>query len=169
VHAVDPRLKLYVADPGYIRDFDARMLDVPGVVKLGSLAQSTLLKHVQEALCVFYPQRKQAETFGLVYAEANAVGTPVLAHDFGSAREILAPTNPPIDTSNPARIIDTLTSWVAEGGPAVGPNPGFALDNVARKWEIFLRDPDAFINAQAYELQQNISEKWYTKGIKGPA
>jgi glycosyltransferase involved in cell wall biosynthesis len=159
VHAVDPRLKLYVADPGYIKNFDATMLDAPGIVKLGSLPQRALLKHVQEALCVFYPQRKKPETFGLVYAEANAVGTPVLAHDFGAAREVLAPTNPPLDASDPGRIIDTLTTWVAEGGPVVGPNPEFSLESVVMKWERFFHDPDSFMHAQASECQRRLTEE----------
>jgi glycosyltransferase involved in cell wall biosynthesis len=159
VHAVDPRLKLYVADPGYIQHFDATMLEAPGIVRLGSLPQSALLKHVQDALCVFYPQRKRPETFGLVYAEANAVGTPVLAHDFGSAREILAATNPPLDASEPRRIIDTVQTWVAEGGPVVGPNPEFSLESVVMKWELFFHDPDSFIDAQAREFQRHLTEE----------
>ncbi len=48
------------------------------------------MQHIRESLCVFYPQTQRCETFGLVYAESNAVGTPVLAHDFGAAREVLS-------------------------------------------------------------------------------
>jgi glycosyltransferase involved in cell wall biosynthesis len=147
-HAADPRLKLYVADPGY-KNSDSAMLDAPGIVRLGSLPQRALMEHVKDALCVFYPQRKKPETFGLVYAEANAVGTPVLAHDFGAAREILVPQNRPIDASDPGQILATLTRWVAEGGPVVGPNPSFALERVVRNWERFFAEPDSFIAAQA--------------------
>jgi glycosyltransferase involved in cell wall biosynthesis len=169
VHAVDPRLKLYVADPGYIQHFDATMLEAPGIVKLGSLPQHALLKHVQDALCVFYPQRKRPETFGLVYAEANAVGTPVLAHDFGSAREILAPANPPLDARDPGRIIDTLTTWVAEGGPVVGPNPEFSLESVAMNWDRFLHEPDAFIEAQAREFELHAAARYRDCQASPPA
>ncbi|HEX9171616.1 MAG TPA: glycosyltransferase [Telluria sp.] len=154
VHAADPRLKLYVADPGY-KHSDSSLLDAPGIVRLGSLPQRELMEHVKDALCVFYPQRKKPETFGLVYAEANAVGTPVLAHDFGAAREILVPENAPIDASDPGRILATLTNWVAEGGPTVGANPAFLLERVAGNWDRFLAEPDAFMLAQAGEALSN--------------
>lgn len=150
VHAADPRMKLYVANPGYL-GCNASLLDAPGIVRLGSLPQAALLAHVREALCVFYPQRKQAETFGLVYAEANAVGTPVLAHDFGSAREILAASNPPLDTSHSAQVTATVRRWSSEGGPVVGADPRFLLDTVAAGWEAFFADPDRFMAAQADE------------------
>jgi glycosyltransferase involved in cell wall biosynthesis len=154
-HALDPRLKLYVADPGYVKDFDATLLDAPGVVKLGSLPQREVMAHIREALCVFYPQRKRAETFGLVYAEANAAGTPVLAHDFGSAREILASSNPPLDASDTGRVVDTLMKWAGGAAPVVGPNPAFQLDTVADQWDRFLQEPDAFIEAQGRERSRS--------------
>lgn len=149
VHALDRRLKLYVADPGYIKDFDAALLDAPGIVKLGSLPQREVIAHIREALCVFYPQRKRAETFGLVYAEANAAGTPVLAHDFGAAREILADSNPPLDAGDTGLVVDTLMKWAGSGAPAVGPKPEFLLKNVADQWDRFFQQPDAFMEAQA--------------------
>lgn len=147
VHAAEPRLKLYLADPGY-KNVDSALFEAPGIVRLGSLPQRALMEHVKDALCVFYPQRKKPETFGLVYAEANAVGTPVLAHDFGAAREILVPENPPIDASDPEQIRATLSRWIAEGGPAVGPNPAFLLQRVVSNWEQFFADADSFIAAQ---------------------
>lgn len=155
VHAADPRMKLYVANPGYFK-WDPAMLEAPGIVKLGSLPQSALMEHVKEALCVFYPQRKRSETFGLVYAEANAVGTPVLAHDFGAAREILVANNPPLDVTHPARVVDTVRRWSSEGAPVVGPDGRFALENVAANWEAFFTDPDGFMAAQADEPQQEL-------------
>lgn len=157
VHALDPRLKLYVADPGYIKDFDAALLDAPGIVKLGTLPQRVVWEHIREALCVFYPQRKRPETFGLVYAEANAAGTPVLAHDFGAAREILAPNNPPLDAADTGQVIKTLMKWVEGGAPIVGPAPEFSLDAVADQWDRFFQEPDTFIAAQAAERQRDVA------------
>lgn len=149
VHALDPAMTLYVADPGYIKDFDATLLDAAGIVKLGSLPQREVIAHIREALCVFYPQRKRAETFGLVYAEANAAGTPVLAHDFGAAREILAESNPPLDASDTGLVVDTLMKWAGGAAPVVGPKPDFQLEIVAGQWDRFFQEPDAFIEAQA--------------------
>lgn len=144
----DSRLKLYVADPGYIRNFDAATLDAPGIIKLGSLPQREVLRHVRESMCVFYPQRKRPETFGLVYAEANAVGTPVLAHDFGAAREVLCDSNPPIDASRPEQVLRTLAEWINSGAPQTTRRAEFSLTEVARQWEQFLQAPDAFRRSQ---------------------
>ena len=81
--------QLFVANPGYLSQDHA----LPrGVVTLGALPHEEVIRHVREAFCVFYPQATFAETFGLVFAEANAVGTPVLAHSLGSAAEVLGET-----------------------------------------------------------------------------
>ncbi|MET0518892.1 MAG: glycosyltransferase [Burkholderiaceae bacterium] len=144
----EPQLRLYVADPGYIRNFDASQLDHPGIIRLGSLPQAQVLEQVRQALCVFYPQTRRAETFGLVYAESNAVGTPVLAHDFGAAREILAAGNPPIDVNAPGRVLETLFQWRDGARPRVGADARFSLPCVAAQWRQFLADPQAFIAGQ---------------------
>ncbi|WP_295954842.1 glycosyltransferase [Rhodoferax sp.] len=146
-HLREPRLRLYIADPGYIKKCDPTLLDTPGITTLGSLPQREVLKHVREALCVFYPQRKRPETFGLVYAEANAVGTPVLAHDFGAAAEILSKRNPPMDTSQTA-VVETLLDWVRNGGPSVQANPLFGTQFVVDRWLQFFAAPDRFIREQ---------------------
>ncbi len=141
-------LRLYVADPGYLKNIDTSMLDTPGVVKLGNLPQHEVLKHVQEALCVFYPQRKRPETFGLVYAEANALGIPVLAHDFGAAAEVLVENNPPMDTHQSEVVVSTLLAWSQNGGPEVQANANFEMAKVVNNWNNFLLDPDDFIRTQ---------------------
>ena len=143
-YAANPRLRLHVADPGYIRNFDASQLEHPGIVRLGSLPQSEVMRHVREALCVFYPQYKRPETFGLVYAEANAVGIPVLAHDFGAAREVLSIANPPLDARDHKAVLGTLNRWVAEGAPAVSSDGRFDIATVANGWSRFFANPDQY-------------------------
>ncbi|MDB5895913.1 MAG: glycosyl transferase group 1 [Rhodoferax sp.] len=149
-HARDRRLKLYVADPGYIKNVDPNLLDAPGIVRLGALPHRVALQHVREALCVFYPQRKRPETFGLVYAEANAVGTPVLAHRFGSAQEVLCKSNPPLDASNGEAVIGTLLDWVERGAPKVQANPLFDCAHVVNEWSRFLAAPARFVSEQEH-------------------
>lgn len=148
VHARNPAFHLTVADPGYIRNFDPTMLEQPGIIKIGSLPHHEVMKQVQESLCVFYPQYKRPETFGLVYAEANALGVPVLAHDFGAAREVLVCNNPPIDAHDIESVVSTLMGWSQDGGPIVQANPKFALSHVASLWNEFSNAPDAFIKHQ---------------------
>ena len=148
VHTRNPEFRLVVADPGYFWKFDASSLDQPGITKVGTLPHHAVMKHVQEALCVFYPQHKRPETFGLVYAEANALGVPVLAHDFGVAREVLVPANPPIDAHDMDAVVETVLHWHQHGGPVVTAHPDFALNKVASLWTDFLKTPDAFMRRQ---------------------
>jgi glycosyltransferase involved in cell wall biosynthesis len=145
VYERDPAFRLVVADPGYIRNFDPAMLDHPGISRVGSLAHQAVIEHVRESLCVFYPQYKRPETFGLVFAEANAVGVPVLAHDFGSAREVLDDTNPPIDARNLDDVFSLLSQWQLCGTPAVRRRSEFALTSVVKQWDSFLTNPQAFM------------------------
>ena len=151
-HAIDPLLRLYVADPGYVKNFDTRLLEQPGVIRLGPLPQRDVLRHVREALCVFSPQRRAPETFGLVYAEANACGTPVIAHRFGAAAEVLCPENPPLNANDEQAVIDTLFRWISNGRPLVSANPRFSLSNVIQGWEDFLAAPDWFVRKQQLTL-----------------
>ncbi|MBP6354408.1 MAG: glycosyltransferase family 4 protein [Nitrosomonas sp.] len=146
VHSQNNNIRLYVADPGYVKNFDSKRLDHPGIIKLGSLPQREILKHVREALCVFYPQKRRPETFGLVYAEANAVGTPVLAHDFGSAREVLVKENPPLNALDENAVFDVLNDWLNNGGPIVRANEKFRMSQVLASWESFLVAPENFQN-----------------------
>jgi glycosyltransferase involved in cell wall biosynthesis len=82
-----PDLRLYVGNPGYK---ELPKLGIEGVEYLGALPNAKILAEVRTALCVLHFNFVLAETFGLVFAEANAVGTPVLTHDFGAAQEVIA-------------------------------------------------------------------------------
>ena len=150
VYKKNNKLRLFVADPGYMKENHIDGLDNPGIVNLGKLPQHEILNHVREALCVFYPQRKRPETFGLVYAESNAVGTPVLAHDFGSAAEVLVEGNPPLDASQSQVVINTLLDWSTNGGPVVQANPSFKIALIIDNWNKFLFNPKQFIQEQTF-------------------
>ena len=86
LHARNRSLRLFLADPGY---YAGQEYDIPGVVQLGSLPHARIIEHVRSSLCTFYPNYTFPETFGLVMAESNAVGTPVLTHPIGAANEVL--------------------------------------------------------------------------------
>ncbi|WP_179952260.1 glycosyltransferase [Marinicella rhabdoformis] len=132
-----PDLKLLVANPGYREDFDERS---DGVEFLGALPQKVLLQKVAESLCVFYPQTSFAETFGLIFAEANAVGTAVLAHDIGSAKEILHPNNGLIDGHDINAITEQIKLWQQQL-PDVSYRSEFDEAAVYKQWQNILALP----------------------------
>ncbi|WP_281968734.1 glycosyltransferase [Roseovarius nanhaiticus] len=127
-----PNLTLAVGDPGYLR-WDTG--PVPeGVVFLGSLSHGALVRQMRRALCLFYPQTTFAETFGLVLAEANAVGTPVLVHDgLGANAEIVADATQRVDGHDPAQILGRIRAW-RRAPPQVTANPAFRLGRVTEDW-----------------------------------
>ncbi|MDH5536852.1 MAG: glycosyltransferase family 4 protein [Betaproteobacteria bacterium] len=127
-----PTLRLYIAGD------DAVPAQAPGVHLLGRLPQHKVFRHVREALCVFYPQDEHPETFGLVFAEANALGVPVLAHDFGSAREVLGSEEQVVDARNIPAIVDRLRAWRAGGRPRVSLRPELRSASVVGEWRRLL-------------------------------
>ncbi len=127
-----PDLKLAVADPGYL---SWKTGPVPeGVTFLGSLSHAALVRQMRVSLCLFYPQTSFAETFGLVLAEANAVGTPVLVHaGLGANDEIVPNANQRIDGHYPAQILSRIEAW-QRASPRVNANPAFRLSSIAHAW-----------------------------------
>lgn len=130
-----PRLKLYIANPGYKKD--DKLIDKKSIEILGSLPHSQMMKHVQDSLCVFYPQNTFAETFGLIYAEANSYETAVLAHDIGAAREILDNNNRLIDVTDTKAVIKTLKQW-QNSYPKIKHNDAFSDSNILNQWNKIL-------------------------------
>lgn len=145
-----PGLRLYVAgnslqEAASRSPRTAALLRQPGVHNLGRLAQHELFQHVREALCVFYPQNALAETFGLVFAESNAVGTPVLAHDFGAAREVLSSADQLVNARNRQSVLDRLRAWRNGGRPRVSMRPEFRASAVVAHWQRLIegREPQS--------------------------
>ncbi len=127
-----PELVLAVADPGYLRWNTGPAPD--NVVPLGALSHAALIRQMRRSLCLFYPQTTFAETFGLVMAEANAVGMPVLAHKgLGANDEVLRSPGQCIDGHDLARIGERISRWRHEP-PQVSLDPSFRLCEVARRW-----------------------------------
>jgi glycosyltransferase involved in cell wall biosynthesis len=159
-----PDLRLVVGNPGYkVR----KSVLIDGVEYLGPQPQSRMLTEVRTALCTFFPNFVIPETFGLVFAESNAVGTPVLTHDCGAAVEVLGDRSQilPVTVADrayevllshvspgwragPARVAASLgmfdvyaeriAAWRGGGRPRVGPDPRFRLAAVADQWRAFL-------------------------------
>ncbi|HYX73673.1 MAG TPA: glycosyltransferase [Steroidobacteraceae bacterium] len=113
-----PRLRLAVGNPGYR---EAGAVPSEGIELLGAQPQSRMHQQVRGALCTFFPNFLIPETFGLVFAESHALGTPVLTHDCGAAPEIVADPQQLLPVSAAARCYEALvgdlpTRWRA--GPA---------------------------------------------------
>ena len=159
-----PDLRLIVGNPGYKAD---ALASIAGVEFLGPQPQPAMHAHVRRSLCTFQPNFRIPETFGLVYAESHALGTPVLTHDFGAAAEVvndprqvlpvrtsyrcyegLVGALPPRWRRLPARLagaaglfdayVERIREWRAGGRPVVRPDPRFALPAVAAQWRELL-------------------------------
>lgn len=155
-----PDLRFVVANPGYKAD---RRVRLAGVQFLGALPQARVHAEVRGALCTFFPNFVIPETFGLVFAESHALGTPVLTVDCGAAREVLA--NPqevlPLTSAYrlyeatagalpralrrlPARLaaraglfdafVERIRDWRAGGRPHPGADARFRLASITPQW-----------------------------------
>jgi glycosyltransferase involved in cell wall biosynthesis len=167
LHRRMPDLRLQVGNPGYkVR----KSAVIDGVEYLGPLPQERIHKEVRSALCTFFPNFVIPETFGLVFAESKAVGTPVLTHDCGAAAEIVGDPQQVLPVTVAQRAyeralsnfspswrggaalladklglfdvyIERIRSWRAGGRPTVSPDPRFHLTAVAGRWRETLGIP----------------------------
>jgi len=160
-----PDLQLVVGNPGYKADM---LTALPGVKLLGPQPQALIHAQVRRSLCTFHPNFRIPETFGLVYAESHALGTPVLTHDFGAAAEVVADARQLLPVRRayrcyealvgavaprwrraPARLaaaaglfdayIERIRDWRGGARPVVGPDPRFALETLATQWRELLK------------------------------
>ena len=167
LHRRMPDLRLQVGNPGYkIR----RSAPIAGVEYLGPQPQQRIHLEVRTALCTFFPNFVLPETFGLVFAESMALGTPVLTHDCGAAAEIIADPQQILPVTfalrayekafsgwspglrrSPAQIADRLglfdayvekiRAWRNGARPGTGPDPRFRLTAVVDRWRALLESP----------------------------
>jgi glycosyltransferase involved in cell wall biosynthesis len=135
-------LELVVGNPGYMPDLapDSARLNVRF---LGQLPHRRVLEELSKCEMLFYPQTVFPETMGLVMAEANAMGTPVLCHDFGAAMEVLTGTaentkaNAVADCSDASTVKSALTEMLSSKTKTEA-DPRFAIDAVVAEWKKLL-------------------------------
>ncbi len=164
VRAHLPALRLVVGNPGYKRGNPGPM---PGVTFAGAQPPSVIHAQVKTALCNFCPNFVIPETFGLVFAESMALGTPSLTHDIGAAREVIGDEAQllPVPASlrvyeglarmMPSRLrstcggwrgrarlfdpyVERIEHWRQGGRPVVHADPRFALAGIAAQWSDLL-------------------------------
>jgi glycosyltransferase involved in cell wall biosynthesis len=159
-----PELRLLVGNPGYRV---AHAAPQAGVEFLGAQPQTRMHAAVRGALCTFFPNFVIPETFGLVFAESHALGTPVLTHDCGAAPEIVADPQQllPLGTAcrlyeaavgglplswrrAPARLaaaaglfdayVERIRAWRSGSRPRALPDARFRLSTVTAQWRALL-------------------------------
>jgi len=159
-----PQLRLLVGNPGYK---EGEAAPRAGVEFLGALPQARVLAQVRGALCTFAPNFLIPETFGLVFAESHALGTPVLTYDCGAAAEIVGDRQQLLPVSRaargyeaavgmlparwragPARLagatglfdacIERVRHWREGARPPVAPDPRFLLSRIREQWRRLL-------------------------------
>lgn len=130
-------MKLYIANPGYFKDQETEGLR--NVVNLGALPHHEVIRHVRSAVAVLHLNSVFPETFGLVHAEANAVGTPFLTSRMGAVPETVDHPAELIDVQDAKAVIDRVRQWARYGRPKVRGAPYFRLSRIATEWFDFLR------------------------------
>jgi glycosyltransferase involved in cell wall biosynthesis len=128
VRKKDSGFRLYVTNPGYFRP------EIPaqeGVIFL-TLNHQENIQLMRESLTLFQLNSVYPETFGLVLAEANSVGTPILTHPLGSAPEILTKEQL-IDTTDTEMVIERILQW-HQKRPQVKLEDKFRLSYVIQEW-----------------------------------
>ncbi len=159
-----PDLRLVVGNPGYK---PLRVARRPGIELLGPQTQAHIHAEVRSALCTFFPNFVIPETFGLVFAESHALGTPVLTHDCGAALEVVADPRQVLPLSAglrlyehavgalpsrwrslPARLaaaaglfdayVERIDAWRHGERPRTSPDPRFRLSTVTAQWRALL-------------------------------
>jgi len=130
-----PSLRLVVGNPGYM---ERAMPEVENVEILGALPHGEIIRHVRTSLCAFYPNTVVPEAFGLVFAESNAIGTPVLTHCMGAAPEILSDEQF-VDARDLEQVAERIIDWHNGGRANVRLDPKFRLSAVLKEWEALLQ------------------------------
>ena len=127
--------KLAIFNPGYE---DSPLINTTRVTTFGPRLHSEVMSELASCKLLINANRDFPETFGLVYAEAKALGVPVLTYDHGSAKEVLG------DFGSCMPLDSTYEDMAKEGDRLMSldfdpqPDPRFALATIAREWETLL-------------------------------
>jgi glycosyltransferase involved in cell wall biosynthesis len=128
----DSKFTFVVHNPGYFENYNQTIPE--GVIIKPKGSYFDAIETVKNSLCVFYPNVEFPETFGLVYAEANQLGTPVLAHPFAAAPETLEHPAQHTDCTQVTEVIKKVLEWKDGRRPIVRGKAQFRLKHVVREW-----------------------------------
>lgn len=133
--AMDKRARLAVLHPGYE---STPNISTTRVKSLGALKHPEAMAELAYSKLLINANLNFPETFGLVYAEAKALGVPVLTYDHGAAKEVLG------DFGSCMPLDSTYEQMAAEGDRLMSqafepqPDPRFDLETIGREWETLL-------------------------------
>lgn len=134
-----PSFELVIGNPGYLPG--GIPID-PNAPFLGELSHPRVLEELSRCEVLFYPQSVFPETMGIVLAEANAMGVPVLCHDFGAAAEVLdSHTNVVTDCTDANKVRLGLDLLLNGSQPKPTLDPRFTETAVIDAWEALLCPP----------------------------
>lgn len=122
-----PDLELHITNPGY---YETKRTTQEGVKVLGSVGHAEVISLLRSSLCLFFPNTVFPETFGRVYAESEAVGTPVLTHNLGSATEVLSDNREFVDCNDTEAVTTRITEWYNGRRPTVRAKRSFRINRV---------------------------------------
>ncbi|PRX08294.1 UNVERIFIED_ORG: hypothetical protein BCL66_11154 [Martelella mediterranea] len=127
-----PTLQLDIAEPA--GPVWSGSFPPAGVNFLGRLSRSAMIDRMRRSLCVFYPQTRHDDPFNMLLAEANAVGTPVIAQKgLGAHDEIAGTAGQTLDTNDLKAVGERLDMWrLAQ--PAIDVPPALRMTAVAAAW-----------------------------------
>lgn len=128
IHRKLPNMKLLIYNPGYVK---GEFIANPGVLYNGPTAAQHVRHNMRKALCTFYPTQFE-DTFGLVAAESNAVGTPVLGYHSGALPEIISDSNQLCKDVH--ELLLKFHAWYTNGPPKVVGREEFKASNVIQQW-----------------------------------
>lgn len=131
IRAREPKMQLVIFNPGYLPLDINRLATMPGVAVYGALNCHSMWGTIQQALCVFYPTSYE-ETFGLVAAEANAIGVPLATHSVAALQETVSTDSQFFADDD--KLIDGVLDWYTNGRPKVVGQDQFRLSTVIMEW-----------------------------------
>lgn len=125
-----PSLSLAVFNPGY---FAGDKYDYEGVRYITGATREQLRSVVRNSLCLFYPTQFE-ETFGLVAAESEALGTPVATYKVAALGESVRDSG---WMQNEEILIHTILQWQARPPRVLG-QERFRFEEIYKDWQKIL-------------------------------
>ncbi len=129
----NPGYKLVVFNPGYWFETQKPMRNV---INLPKAKREIMRSIISRSLCVFYPTAFE-ETFGLVAAEANAMGTPLACYKVAALAESVSPGNG--FCASPEELAAKIGIWSNGGRPVVSGQEEFRFEEIYKDWEKILK------------------------------